>query len=389
MPHSIYLFNPEHDMALAAFSPYYKPPADVVRMSADLSALPAWMAAAGDVVYMSEREKNIKWNCSEAASLLPKLRWTDRFLDMPYKPWGWNPALCATLAGNGVGASFFPSEERLKKMRCLSGRVCYVSLLSDLRQFPTTCGMAVACSSFEEVKSFLESFHQAVLKAPWSGSGRGVMKVSLSSLSDSMVGWINRIIRTQGHVMAEPLYDKMLDFAMEFFADEDGGISFVGYSLFETDAHGNYKSNMLLSDGQIESMLASYVPLSLLHQVRKRLLAYFRHSLPNVYIGYFGVDMMVCRQNRNFLLHPLVEVNLRMNMGAFSRLFFDRYCLPQACGCYAVEFFRGEGEASLFDEHMRNSFPLEVCDGRIASGYLSLAPVSMSTHYVAYIKIRT
>ena len=41
MKKTVFLFNPENDMALANFTPYYKVPAEIQRMAADLSVLPA------------------------------------------------------------------------------------------------------------------------------------------------------------------------------------------------------------------------------------------------------------------------------------------------------------------------------------------------------------
>ena len=68
---------------------------------------------------------------------------------------------------------------------------------------------------------------------------------------------MSRVLRVQGEIMVEPLYNKVCDFAMEFYADGNGSVSFVGYSLFDTDAHGNYKGNFLLSDGQIKRFCRS------------------------------------------------------------------------------------------------------------------------------------
>ena len=55
---TLYLFNPENDMALASASPYYMVPSNIKKMSADLSALPAWYAPAeADVLLVDERQK--------------------------------------------------------------------------------------------------------------------------------------------------------------------------------------------------------------------------------------------------------------------------------------------------------------------------------------------
>lgn len=48
----MYLFNPEHDLALANFSPNYTPPASAALMAAELALLPAWYSG---VILLSRR----------------------------------------------------------------------------------------------------------------------------------------------------------------------------------------------------------------------------------------------------------------------------------------------------------------------------------------------
>ena len=47
---NVYLFNPDYDIAMADFTPYYKSPAEIMRMIADLSVLPWWFAEEGNCV---------------------------------------------------------------------------------------------------------------------------------------------------------------------------------------------------------------------------------------------------------------------------------------------------------------------------------------------------
>lgn len=76
------------------------------------------------------------------------------------------------------------------------------------------------------------------------------------------------------------------------------------------------------------------------------------------YAGYLGVDMMICREGENFLVHPCVEINLRMNMGVVARLFYDRYVAFPACGRYVVEHYMTDGEALKNIRSCRCFFPL-------------------------------
>ena len=54
MASKLYLFNPEHDMALANFTPYYQPPQEIVRMGEELSYLPLWYACPGEEVMLAD-----------------------------------------------------------------------------------------------------------------------------------------------------------------------------------------------------------------------------------------------------------------------------------------------------------------------------------------------
>ena len=138
--------------------------------------------------------------------------------------------------------------------------------------------------------------------------------------------------------MGEPFYEKVKDFAMEFKV-EGKDVAFGGYSLFETDARGIYKENFLASDAMIEEMLSGYVSRDVLHAIRKSLLQELSLLLGGNYQGYLGVDMMIVRSDEEkYLVHPCVEVNLRMNMGVVSRLLFDRFMLPEAVGMIMVQW---------------------------------------------------
>ena len=389
MSDSVLLFNPDNDMALASFSPYYKSPAGIMKMASDLELLPFWFANASDWVKVSNVASALAFiKNKENAAFDIGVGITDSFLDKRYLPWGWNPALVLTLRNNAVDSANLPSDDWMEHYRILSGRNHYADLLRRLRQIPNTCGMSQVCDSLFQVVDFIRQHEQVVLKAPWSGSGRGMMKLSGSGLTTSAEGWISRILRTQKCIMAEPLYNKVCDFAMEFKV-EDGRVDFAGYSLFETDCRGSYKGNVLLSDAAVEKRLFSFVPSETVFVVRDMLLTYFSAELSGFYSGYLGVDMMICQDDdsEEYRLHPLVEVNLRSNMGVVSRLLYNRFVSPLSSGKFVVEYYGSDGEAFAFHQSMQKAFPLVMSNGKIISGYLSLTPVSTSTRYQAFVHV--
>lgn len=391
MKKQLYIFNPWHDMALANFTPYYKVSAEILRMSHDLSFLPAWYAPDDALIHVADCSTVETFRSLVASfKVFSSERFVSDTVSCEIRPWGWSPALVHMLSAGGADIFFLPDSASLDKIRYLSGRQRCVEVLSQLSSVDGVCGETFCCSKLEEVRMHLEANGSLILKAPWSGSGRGLYRVCRQSWNANVEGWISRILRTQGCVMAEPIYNKVCDFAMEFYSSPEGTVSFAGYSLFETDDFGNYKQNILMCDSGIEEHLLSFgIQTATLHDVRERLLEIFSGMVSGYYTGYFGVDMMICNQNGDILVHPCVEINMRMNMGVVSRIIFDRYLCPSSRGKFVVEHYNSDGEAVLSHQKMSSSMPLVVdTSGRIKSGYLTLTPLQSVTRYHAYVIVK-
>ena len=375
----LYLFNPENDMALASGSPYYMAPASAKKMANDLAVLPAWYADAGSEILVGD-SRQVDWlreGCRLSLPVNGVLSVSDGYEEII--PWGWSPALKHRLGMDTV------REVDVDHLRSLSSRMTAVGLLPKLR-IEGTIGESFWLTSLENVSAFSLKHDRVLLKAPWSGSGKGIQPLC-GLPDDNLQGWIRRIIATQGGVVGEPFYEKVKDFAMEFKA-EGHEVAFAGYSLFETDARGIYKENFLASDATIEEMLSEYVSRDVLHAVRKSLLQEFSLLLGGNYQGYLGVDMMIVRgEEGKFLIHPCVEVNLRMNMGVVSRLLFDRFMVPEAVGRYVIEFFPQRGEALKAHEKLMSQHTLVMEGERVRVGYLPLVPVFEDTNYLIYVII--
>lgn len=414
---TLYLFNPENDMALACGDPYYMAPANARRMAMELSALPAWYAdPGGEVLLDSSQYAKIQKN---PFPLSLSVHWVTEVSSIYNKvyPWGWSPSLVRRLREAGMNAGACPSPEQMERIRRLSGRQTAVQLLPRLRGelptelhgdcsaradhflleaeqfgflFTSTIGESFLFHSVREVEEFVVSHPKALLKAPWSGSGRGI-QYTCGVFPAPLKGWVEHILTTQHAVVGEPYYDKVLDFAMEFFAESGGNMRFAGYSLFETDKRGSYKENVLAADADMEARLTSYVAAEVLHSIRKRLLAELATIIKDDYQGYLGVDMMICRvsgaedEKARYVLHPCVEVNLRMNMGVVARLIYDRYVHWGAYGRYVIEYYRTPDEAERTHQRLCQQYPLQVEGGKVKSGYFSLTPVDEHTAYQAYV----
>lgn len=114
--------------------------------------------------------------------------------------------------------------------------------------------------------------------------------------------------------MVEPYYNKVMDFAMEFYSDGRGVVSYQGLSLFET-VNGAYKGNLLASDAEKQKVVGKYIRMEELNEVRRSIINEMTDAIGSFYKGPFGVDMMVYEDRGQIKFARCVELNLRSTMG--------------------------------------------------------------------------
>lgn len=314
---TLHIFNPEHDIALASNLANFTAPHAGRQLRGDLGFLPALWAAEGDAVLVEcaplARQRYARLQRRLQA---PQVRFVERG-DLPQlafdavQPWGWDRALRAQLLRWGV--SGVPAEGVVDVHRQLSHRRTSSLLLPQLLM-EGTVGESCECSTVDEVLQVAAQWQRVVLKAPWSSSGRGVRFVadpSLLTTDAHLSGWLRNLLQQQVNVMVEPLYNKVKDFALEFWAEASGRIHYEGLSLFHT-VNGAYTGNVVATEDAKRHQLSRYVSLALLDRVTERIVSTLR--LPG-YEGPFGIDMMVVDVQGSTLLHPCVEINLRRTMG--------------------------------------------------------------------------
>ena len=394
----LYIFNPENDMALAQGGKYYVAPLWPRTLAADLSLLPLWYGSSDAVVLSAHPvafswQETLRvrlgveslWRCmpgrQEVATLLPDMH------IMGCCPWGWSPSVKTKFLSMGISPALLPDDTQIALLRKLSHRSVTIPIMKQLHQQGVCTGVVVPCvlDDMGAVKRFVEQYRAVVLKAPWSSSGKGICWCR-NGFDRTVENWTAGILARQGSVVAERYYVKQADFAMEFLR-VGKSISFAGYSCFHTDDRGAYQGNWLAPDWMIERYLSSYVglePLLLLQKEMRRILETLLRDTE--YQGYLGVDMMIYQDSDSncFLIHPCVELNLRMSMGMVARILFDRYIASGSQGYYYVDFRSEEGEQQRLHQESLSRMPLQFCTDKIEAGYWSLSPVSDRTRFRAY-----
>jgi hypothetical protein len=311
------VFNPEHDLALAANLSNFTAPHAGRQLRADLGFIPAIWAAADDYVLVENVED------AERRFLRLTRHPFERFIVKEHickhkftavDVWGWDLTIRAFLLRWGIDAGIMPTVSQIDTIRQLSHRRYAMQLLENL-QTSGTIGNSCETDQMEIIVDRLHSDEHLVIKAPWSSSGRGVrfMKDDVNIYDK---GWLRHVIAKQGSVMVEPYYNKVKDFGMEFVSDGCGSVSYSGLSLFQT-SNGAYTGNLLAYEDEKMNLISRYIPVDLIKYVQQEICTKMGMLLKDRYAGAFGIDMMVVRHNDGdgFLLHPCVEINLRRTMG--------------------------------------------------------------------------
>ena len=285
------IFNPEHDLCLANGRAHYVPPRsaiDFARRGASLM----------QVLYPDSR-------CLSVFDIIQSSTLSDQFDRIV--PWGWNLTLKYELLKQGVPATLMPSDEVLARWRMLQHRTTILPLQPQSR----------AATTAEEVRLMISQYRSVVMKAPWSGAGRGLRWVT-DRLGEQDVSWLNKVVREQRCVIVEPRREVAADFALEYIIDKQG-LQFLGYSLFES-AHGVYQGNRLLPD----DVICRRVGITSVE--RQGLEDWLCAHVSPFYQGPLGVDFILDTQGRRYLS----EMNLRHTMGWVAHEYLAQH--PDADG---------------------------------------------------------
>ncbi len=420
----MYIFNPEHDLCLANGDIHFVPPQSALQFGKDCSSLVKFMRGLDS----SSDSDNLIYPVSN-----PSDHKINKIV-----PWGWDSVLCNRLLKEGYAPGLLPTEDELQAIKELSHRqlaldahnfVCESVIGGiaadgsgntsiDALNAITPANYRIAAKSLEEVESFIREHKNVVLKAPLSGSGKGIRFVA-DALSHSDAGWCRNLIKKHGCVIVEQRFRPLLECAMLFecvgsqdasMPDSAGSndkgqrnrVVFRGYSLFYAN-NGMYSGNVLASNEFIEQKITEClfggscreadvakvrVNCRLLEKVKTALIEYLQKNVAPRYSGFVGVDQFVytefdgnyaseipedapCGGNRladykacaggKLFFNPVVEINLRMTMGLLARNIYDRFAaeLQLQDGSHRFEILHSKEGMAYRIEPMDFLLPLQ------------------------------
>lgn len=317
----LHLFYPENDLALASGRASYTAPKQARRLSQAGQLLPLHYGEQGDLALTDSGIAGI-----DGLVKLPK----NQLCDLDPDPWGWSAAVRSHYLRAGIDAERLPGDEQLEKWRMMSHRRTGAMVAERLRRMMPGLPLpepAIEVRCADDLRDVAQQFGQAMLKAPWSCSGRGVASTEAMGVAQALRMGADAI-RKQGSVMVEPLLDKALDFA-KIYECEDGRCRCLGTSVFVTDGHGRYAGNLLATETERLARVGELYPGEQLACVAEALRVIIEQEIAPDYSGIVGVDMLV---DKSGLLQPVVEINLRKTMGYVAIRLADRLLPPGSTG---------------------------------------------------------
>ncbi len=396
----VFYFNPTCELAVANGSFSYVPPSLLQKMESDLAVLPFVFADESDFVLVE--------NCpsdhfiellKEAGFAVPRFCSLSDLETLPANslgavcPWGWSPAVhwklknlkekCSVEFKASLVADWKPEYRRLYE-RATSLELLSKILTGNPEEWlispAMTGGKVISC---EEIENLLARHSALVLKAPLSSSGRGIQIIRKNSLNTANRQWIFGVLKQQDYLIAEPYLEKVTDLSFQFRVLPDSSIEYLGYSFFETNSNGQYKST------SIHPNLRNKVPhvnAKMVETTANIIMEALKLSdFTRFHRGFLGVDALIFSNNNHLIMQPCVEVNCRTNMGILS-LFLEKKIHPEASGKFEL-FYGQTGEFMDFVGNQQQLHAPVLKDGKLFSGFFPLTEPAPDSKFGAYISL--
>ena len=398
----LHCFNPENETAVGAGTANYTPNATARRMAEDLEILPIWYASDGDAVWTTDSKGANQFLDSLPLFLRPNVRLltADALCHMPADPdgpllatpWGLSPHVLARfdrLRQRGAPLSIPVWSDDLRALthrqtaaRCLGEVLRRMPELPDIEP-PTFC------TGFADIADYMARRRPPfLLKTPFSCSGRGLLHMDGDAMSAQEEQWIAGALRRWGAVSIERRLDKTSDFALEFYSDGRGRITYAGLSVFDTQPRGAFSRARLGSPDRLRSHLPDMLRGPLFDRLRVAVSEVLSAVIGCTYSGFLGVDMLAYRLPGGAeAVHPFIELNLRYTMGLVAASLSRRLVHPDAAGWLTIARSSQPGDALRDHQADALRLPARYADGRLRSGYLSLTPVTSATCFRAFVEV--
>jgi len=398
----LYWFNPTNDFAVANGVKTYMPPRHLERFSSEMACLPVVFAEPDDLIICKPFSKQFAQLMNSSGFSVPQSAENGCLKQLvlkngislsDIKPWGWSPASHFILHDFKSVTDTFVSEKRKEwndDMRFFYSREFSSLVLKDIAEnerydwLISSEKLPIKCTNAEELSIIMDKWKSCVCKSPWSSSGRGLQFIRYPELNKRILQWLSGCIQKQGFCMIEPIYDKRLDFSLQFEVKLDKSIEYLGYTCFSTTENGQYEFSYLNPQNQLADRPEFRLLQKALPELKDLIISRLtKRKLHENYLGVFGLDCMLVLEGDEFKIHPCLEINLRYTMG-YTAMQVEKHLSPDSSGKFCIAM-----NPDALDLHLSlsKSNKLQYSSNKITSGYIPLTDIQKGYMNWAYADV--
>ncbi|WP_430815715.1 hypothetical protein [Carboxylicivirga sp. RSCT41] len=355
----------------------------------DISPLMAFLGNASDyILYEKPISESFHSFWHKAGTTLPAFIKGSQLKNLTVDnviPWGWSQIINAKYADTGHQPPIFSSKGDYRRFfsRETSLHLCHELKKRSLHPFAAIPALPVNVCDISDISLLLDKYTNGVLlKTLWSSSGRGLQFIRNIKQLQNAGNWINAQIKKHGSLIAEPIYNKLQDASLQFMVTPSGDYEFLGLNYFDADDQGHFNKEYFHTPENLITRIPSdkaWVKhtADVITESMKSL------KLHEKYYGPIGIDaMFIADEHGDIKFYPLVEANLRCNMGLIN-LHLKKRILSDASGTWQISQFN-KGEAPLFYQENIKMHPIIIENGHIAKGFFPLTPFENDTRFAAW-----
>ncbi|MGQ1891846.1 hypothetical protein ACT29H_15505 [Thermophagus sp. OGC60D27] len=402
----IFLFNPTNEMAIANGQGSYMPPLRLQRFENDLAAIPWLLTNEQDFILISQKQGNTLEHLSQFGWKMPSLVTSPSEIPenmrINFSPWGWSPAVYNKLKPFYHLASRqwmeHPFATWKNNSAHLLSRETGYQLLNEIKkiknQHPKHYDLIeipyspIKISNIKQLAQTLSDIQPpALIKTPWSASGRGLFRIRDHRDDPSQSDWIRGMLKRQKVIYLEKMLSKIQDVSFQFIINKN--INYKGHNFFYTDDSGQFAGCAV---GYPENSFSCFQDMNKVKEALSQgaeiiSLALKQLRIEIQYCGPAGIDGLFFIDDQNEMkLQPCLEINLRYNMG-LANLRLQNRIAPQAHGRWTTGIFKQEAWTS-FCKRMSMENPPVFEQNKIKKGFLPLVNPYSEKLFGAWLNLK-